>query len=171
MIIMKVVIYMAVTANGLIAKENDDTTWISKEEWDSYSLTVRTAGNVVIGHRTYEIITKQPEFAEFKGVKVVVVSKKKFQTLNPSHVVVNSPREALEILRDFENVIVAGGSILNASFLAENLVDEIFLDIEPVIFGKGIKLFTDDDFEAKLELMEIRKLSDNELQLHYKVLK
>jgi len=47
----------------------------------------------------------------------------------------------LEILRDFEEVIVAGGGMLNASFIADNLVDEICLDIEPIILGEGIPLF------------------------------
>jgi riboflavin biosynthesis pyrimidine reductase len=32
---MKVILYMAITANGIIAKADDDTSWISKEEWDS----------------------------------------------------------------------------------------------------------------------------------------
>lgn len=72
---MKVILYMAVSLNGMIAKSDDDTSWISKEEWDSYSLAVRTAGNLIVGHRTYNILTKQPEFSEFKDVKVITVAK------------------------------------------------------------------------------------------------
>lgn len=55
--------------------------------------------------------------------------------------------------------------------MKEGLIDEIFLDVEPVVFRKGIKLFADADFEAKLELLETRNFSNNEVQLHYKVLK
>ncbi len=168
---MKVVMYMAITANGLIAKSNDDTSWISKEEWDSYSSFVRKAGSSIIGHRTYDILTKQPEFAEFKDVKIVVVSHKNFQTLSPNHSITKSPKQALELLKDFKEVIVAGGGILNSSFMKENLVDEIYLDIEPIVFGKGIPLFADSDFEAKLQLIDTKKLSDSEIQLHYKVVK
>lgn len=50
-----------------------------------------------------------------------------------------------------------------------NLIDEIYLDIEPIILGTGIKLFVNAEFEAKLQLMGIKKLSKDEVQLHYKV--
>ncbi|MDO8503881.1 MAG: dihydrofolate reductase family protein [bacterium] len=168
---MKVILYMAVTGNGYIAKENDDTSWISKEEWNSYSAVVRKAGNSVIGHRTYDIITKQPEFSEFEKVKIVIVSHNDFKTLSSNHVTVKTPEEALSLLKDFKEVIVAGGSNLNSSFMEKNLIDEVYLDIEPIIFGKGIKLFADNNFEVKLKLLGIRNLTEDIIQLHYKVLK
>lgn len=168
---MKVILYMAISLNGMIAKSDDDTSWISKEEWNSYSLAVRTAGNLIVGHRTYGILTKQPEFSEFKDVKLVVVAQENFQTLISNHLVAHSPKEALGFLKDYKEVIVAGGGILNASFLSENLVDEIYLDIEPIIFGKGIPIFKDKDFEQKLKFIGQKKITDNEIQLHYQVLK
>ena len=168
---MKVILYMAISLNGMIAKSDDDTSWISKEEWDSYSLAVRTAGNLIVGHRTYNILTKQPEFSEFKDVKLVVVAQEDFQTLAKNHLVAHSPKEALKLLSDFEKVVVAGGGTLNASFVEENLVDDIFIDIEPIIFGQGIPLFRDKDFERNLKLVGQKKISDNEIQLHYEVLK
>jgi len=155
----------------MIAKSNDDTSWISEIEWNAYSLAVQKAGCLVVGSRTYHILTKQPEFEELKDVKLVTVSQEDFKTLVPNHLVAQSPKEALELLSDFEEVIVAGGGILNASFLAENLVDEIYLDVEPIILGKGIRLFGEGEFEVKLKLLGTKKLSDNEIQLRYKVLK
>ena len=155
----------------MIAKSDDDTSWISQKEWNSYSVAVRSAGCLIVGRKTYHILTKQPEFAELKDVKLVVVSEEDFETTAPNHLVAHSPKEALELLKDFKEVIVAGGGILNASFFVENLVDEIYLDVEPVAFGKGIRLFAERDFEVKLELINIKNLSPDELQLHYKVLR
>jgi len=168
---MKVILYMAISLNGMIAKSDDDTSWISKEEWDSYSLAVRTAGNLIVGHRTYNILTKQPEFAEFKDIKLVVVTQDDFQTLAQNHLVAQSPKEALKLLNDFEQVVVAGGGMLNASFVEENLVDEIFIDIEPIVLGQGIPLFRDKNFERNLKFVGQKKISENEIQLHYEVLK
>ncbi len=162
---------MAISLNGIIAKSDDDTSWISNEEWDSYSLAVRTAGNLIVGHRTYNILTKQPEFSEFKDVKLVVVAYDDFQTLAENHLVAHSPKEALKLLSDFEQVVVAGGGTLNASFVEENLIDEIFIDIEPIVLGQGIPLFKDKNFERNLKLLGQRQISDNEIQLHYEVLK
>lgn len=168
---MKIILYMAISANGLIAKSDDDTSWISQEEWNSYSRAVREAGCLVVGRRTYHILTKQPEFAEFKDIKLVSVSKDDFETLSPNHLIAHTPKEALDLLKDFEEVIVAGGGTLNASFMAENLVDEIYLDIEPITFGEGIPLFKGQKFEQKLKLIDQKKISENEIQVHYEVVK
>ena len=162
---------MAISANGYIARENDDTDWISGEEWNSYSKAARKSGCLVVGHRTYDILTKQPEYEELEKVKIVVVSNKNFKTLVPNHLIAKNPEEALNLLTDFKEVLVAGGGILNSSFMKENLIDEIYLDVEPLILGKGIHMFEDADFEAKLVFVGTKKLSDNEVQLHYKVIK
>src|SRR3990167_1927548 len=168
---MKIILYMCITANGYIAKEDDNTNWISGEEWDSYSKMIRRAGCMVVGHRTYDILTKQPEFSELSAVKVVIVSNNKVTIISENHVIANNPASAINLLKDFDEVIIAGGGKLNSSFGVEGLVDEMYLDIEPLVFGKGIQLFSPADFENKLELIETNKLSKNTLQLHYKVLK
>ena len=164
---------MATTINGFIAKNDDSSDFLTKVESASYVSAVKKAGCLVIGRRTYEILSKQPEFQKFlkAGIKIVTVSNTDFAVSVPVHSIARSPREALNILKDSEEVIVAGGSKLNASFLEENLIDEIYIDIEPFVLGKGIKLFVDSDFEASLELLETAKISTNEIQLHYKVLK
>lgn len=38
---MKVILYMAISTDGYIARENDDTSWISTEEWDCYSSMIQ----------------------------------------------------------------------------------------------------------------------------------
>jgi len=162
---------MAISANGFIAKEDDSTNFISKAEWESYSMAVRQAGNVIMGHRTYEIITKQPEFAELKDVKVVIISRNKFRTLNKNHLVAHSTKEAISLLQEFREIIVAGGSQVDALFIKNKLVDEIYLDVEPIIIGKGIPLFALGDFELNLELLGTKLISKNEIQIHYKVIR
>ena len=87
--------------------------------------------------------------------------------------VIQSPQEALQILQNqkFKTVLICGGGKLNSSFMKEKLIDEIYLDIEPVFLGTGIKLFTDAEFETKLKLIDVKRLSKDEVQLHYKVKK
>ncbi len=168
---MKVTLYMATTANGYIAKENDDTSWISNEEWSSYSEFIQKAGNLIIGHRTYDILIKQPEFIELEKVKIIIVSNSEFKTLAPHHIVAKTPKEALGLLNNFEEIAIAGGSILNMAFLQEGLIDEVYIDVEPIFLGKGIPLFNQEDFECKLTLLGQKRLSEDVIQLHYKVRK
>lgn len=171
---MKVILYMATTVNGYIAKEDDDTSFVSENEWENFRKMIKRTGNIIVGRRTYEIMKKSNEFEGLKDIKVLVVTNNpSFNTTNSNHSTQPSPKEALEFLRQqgFQEVLVAGGSKLNTSFMAENLIDEIYLDIEPLALSRGIKLFADADFEAKLELLDTKQFSPNELQLHYKVLK
>ncbi len=165
---MKVVLYMAITANGYIAKENDETPW-SDEEWKSFSEKVKEIKNLVIGRKTFDIMEQGKEFQKIGNPFTVIVSNQKENNFN----FVNSPEQAINLLKEkgFSEVLVAGGGLLNSSFMQKGLVDEIYLDVEPFLFGKGIQLFAKNDFETKLELLETKQLSKNVIQLHYKVLK
>lgn len=163
---------MAVTANGFIAKQNDNVNWLSSESWKSYQRINKNVGCVIIGRYTYDLMPKE-EF--LSGVFYAVLTKDKSleKELPNLWITTKSPREVLEILgqKGYKEVCIAGGGKLNASFVKEGLVDEIYLDIEPIIFGKGTQLFFPEDFEFQLELLEVKKLSKNTVQLHYKVKK
>jgi len=73
--------------------------------------------------------------------------------------------------KGFSEILVAGGGKLNASFMQKGLVDEIYLDIEPFVFGSGIKLFANGEWENKLKLLGTKLLSKDTIQIHYKVIK
>jgi dihydrofolate reductase len=62
--------------------------------------------------------------------------------------------------RNYELMTVVGGAHLATSFLKEKLVDELWLTIEPCIFGKGQDLIINDDLEVQLELKDIIKAND-----------
>ena len=171
---MKVVLYMAITANGMIAKEDDNTSFVSDVEWESFNNLSKEMGNYVMGRKTYEVSLLDNAFPYPDRLNVVMTNQNIENKWGDNVIFTNkSPKEILKLLEEkgFETTFVGGGGKINTSFLKENLVDEIYLDIEPILLGKGIKLFADSDFELKLELINIKKLSENEVQLHYKVLK
>ena len=55
--------------------------------------------------------------------------------------------------------------------MKNRLVDEMIIDIEPFVLGNGIRIFSREDFESKLKLLDVKKLKSGILQLHYKVIK
>jgi len=164
---MNVILYMAMSANGYIARKNNQTPW-SEEEWKSFSEKVKSVKNLVVGRKTFEIMKKNQEFQKIGNPFTVIVSSKE----NKNYNFANSPEKSIEVLKQkgFSEVLVAGGSMLNSSFVQKGLINEIFLDIEPFLFGKGVKLFDDNEFEVKLELLGTKNISKNTIQLHYKVL-
>ncbi len=166
---------MAITPNGMIAKLDDDTNWVTETEWSSFSSMIKKAGNMIIGRRTYEIMLKNDDFkkSDFREIKIVVLSEKLIKTHNRKVSVVDSPQKAVQVLKEerFRTGVVCGGGGLNASFMSADLVDELYLDVEPIMFGKGIKLFAESDFETNLDLIGTKRISKNEVQLHYKIKK
>jgi len=167
---MEVILYMAISVDGYIAKKDGETPW-SDEEWKSFSKKVEEIGNIVIGWNTYNVMKKGKEFKEIGDPLTIVVTSKK-QENKEKVMFVDSPESALEVLKEkgFSKTLIAGGSILNSSFMKKGLVNEMFLDVEPFVFGSGIPLFSENNFDVALELLGSKKISKNTIQLHYKVL-
>ncbi|MDP1760109.1 MAG: dihydrofolate reductase family protein, partial [Candidatus Woesebacteria bacterium] len=147
---MKVILYMAITANGLIAREEGGTDWINQEDWKNFREMAKQAGSVVMGRGTYDAMIKEGEFP-VAGVLNVVMTREAPPAEPLKEVIFSdaSPEEVVGMLgeRGFESVLIAGGGNLNGSFMGDGLIDEIYLTIEPVVFGQGIQLFEHADFE------------------------
>jgi len=171
---MKVILYMAISANGMIAGKNDDTSWVSKEDFEGQEKVAKMVGNIVYGSRTFERGLIEGGLPVTGCVNVVATSDpNRYKTKEGFLFIAGTPQNILKILKNkgFNKVLVAGGSKLNGSFIKEGLIDEMYLDVEPIIFGEGIPLFAPADFEYKLKPLGTKKLSEQTLQLHYKVLK
>ncbi|HEY8108932.1 MAG TPA: dihydrofolate reductase family protein [Patescibacteria group bacterium] len=167
----KTTLYLAITVNGMIAKQNGHVDHVSKQSFAGYRRMIKRAGNVVVGRRTYEDML---EGGDLKGlhVEACVVSRKRFTAKEPFHAV-TSPHRALAWLakQGQTNVLVTGGAHIAASFMKAGLVDELYVDVEPTALGSGVNLFEGKDFEVKLKLLGTKKLSRDEVQLRYKVVK
>jgi dihydrofolate reductase len=169
---MKKILYLAQTVNGYIARENNSTPW-SKEEFTTYYSTVKKTKNLILGRRTYQIMKKYGELAKCGKPFTVIVTKSRKLKPGSRVAIANSPSAAVKILKSkgFNEAIIGGGSRLATSFFKKGLIDEIYLDVEPMVFGKGIPLFQKSGMEAKLRLIKTAKLSRNTIRLQYRVLK
>ncbi|MCX6815936.1 MAG: dihydrofolate reductase family protein [Candidatus Aenigmarchaeota archaeon] len=171
---MKVILFMSMSVNGIIAREDGSEDFLSDENWKVFCKLAKQMGCFVIGRKTYETVMrlyKNYNFDDVKAKKIVVSTSSNFSPAG--YTVAKSPKDAIKKAKNvgFKQILLTGGSRLNSSFLKENLVDEIILNIEPAILGKGIKLFAEDAFERRLSLIKTTKLKSGIVQLHYKVKK
>jgi dihydrofolate reductase len=171
---MKTILYMGITINGYIAKEDGNSEWTSDEDLKGFYNHSRDAGNIVMGRNTYAAAMKSGYFP-FPDALNVVVTHEAMENVWGDRVLITdgSPKEIVAMLeqKGFETLFLAGGGQLNTSFINEHLIDEIYLDVEPLLFGRGIKIFADADFEVDLELIETKQLNAQTVQLHYRVKK
>ena len=161
--------------NGIIARQNNEEDFISHDCWQAWLEAIRETGCILWGRKTHEIVKTWPKqyFADLKGLKLMVVSSNQWYSVGEGFELASSPHEALEKLsRDgFKSAILTGGSGLNSSFAKSNLIDEVILNIEPVIIGKGIPVFNPDVFDLKLKLVRMKKSRGKTIQLKYRVIK
>ncbi|QQG41944.1 MAG: dihydrofolate reductase family protein [Candidatus Woesebacteria bacterium] len=165
---MKVILYTATTINGMLATKDNKTPW-SEAEFKSFFENVRKAGNVIVGSKTFPLFL-DTDFEDMGDPVVVILTREKRVDTDKVKYV-DSPQKALSLLSNlgFVTALITGGGLTNGAFLKENLVDEIYLDIEPMIFQEGIPLFNPAPNEIDLKFLDQKMLNENTIQLHYSV--
>ena len=67
--------------------------------------------------------------------------------------------------------LVGGGGQADTAALESGLLEEIFIDVEPLVFGRGIPLFAPSDSDLKLKFLDTKKVGESGIQLHYQVIR
>lgn len=168
---MKVVLYMAISTDGFIAKKDGDSDWVSQVDFAIFQGKIKETGCIIVGRRTFN--QYHGEMYPVKGVTNIVLTTNNFSKKEEKTFFVNSPKEALQVAKKegHNQVLLIGGATTNGMFLKENLIDEMYLSIHPLILGEGIKLFEDCEVSVKLKLLGLKQLRDDLIQLHYLIKK
>lgn len=169
---VKVILLMAITADGKIAKHTAQLAdWTSKADKKIFVEATKKAGVIIMGKTTYDTIGKP-----LPGRLNVVLDLEPDTSRNIPHQLEFTnlpPAELIKRLgeRGYSEIILGGGATINGLFLKQNLIDEIWLTIEPKIFGQGLSLFKDVNVNLDLELIEVKQLDKNVIQVRYKIKK
>ncbi len=172
---MKVTLFMAISLNGIIARENNEEDFLSDVNWKTLVELTHKTGCVIWGHKTHEIVRtwEKKYWDEIKDIRKVILGSSPIKNLEKDCIQATSPKDAIQKLtkENFKEILLSGGSTLNSSFLKEGLVDEIILNIEPAVIGGGIPVFKLENFDdVKLEILNMKRLEEDIVQLSYKVL-
>ena len=167
---MKTTLYLTSSADGYIASSDHSVPWGS-EAWDTFISFCAQYKNVIVGAKSYELMHAANDLEKFNVSRCIVVSKKLTSVPEPEALIVRDPRAAIEVLQKegFELALLSGGRALAQSFLEQRLVDELVLDIQPVILGQGIKMPSLTESLLKLELIESRKSGAGSVLMRYGV--
>ena len=166
---MKIILMMAMTADGKIARTSDHfPDWTSKEDKKLFADTTKKHGVVIMGDKTF--FTMPGPLPD--RLNIVFTLEKNPPQFENGKWVSGEPEKVLGELEKMghESAILGGGANLNAQFLKKKLIDELWLTIEPKIFGDGLGIFKGES-EADLKLLTIEKINDNSVVVKYEVLK
>jgi dihydrofolate reductase len=168
---MKIIMIMAMTADGKIAKDsNHFPDWTSKEDKQFFAKESKKAGAVIFGGKTFDTFPGPLK----DRLNVVVTVDEGYKSI-PEKVKVYFKKSAKFVKKDLEKmgykkVILGGGAFINGLFLKEKLVDGMIIIVAPKLFGKGLGLIEGFDFNYNLKLIETYKINKDSVLLRYKVL-
>ncbi|MGA3291613.1 MAG: dihydrofolate reductase family protein [Candidatus Microgenomates bacterium] len=169
---MKITLYMAVSIDGFIAKKDGDSDWVSPVDSVNFEHKIKEKGCIFVGRRTFD--QYQGDLYPVKGVtNIVLTSDLSLKSQNDNVIYVQSPSEAVKLAqgRGHNEALLIGGGTTNGLFIKENLIDEVFLSVHPLILGNGIKLFGGVETDLKLRFIDQKELGEGLTQLHYSVVK
>lgn len=171
---IKILLDMAISPNGYIAREDGDEDWLPSEGWDEFLPIAKKLNNIVMGRETYEQVTARYGDDNFDSVecdyKIIITHDRDFKAPD-NYKIVYSPEEAIDFIesKNLDTLFLIGGGKLNSEFAKRGLIDEIQLTINPYIIGKGRPFLYPDDFDLNLKFVECNQISGGRVQIKYKV--
>ena len=152
---IKVIAIWTQTIDGYIAKSHDDDlSWGRRADKQWFAKVTCDIGAVVMGRKTAELIGRP-----LPGRLNIVMSRRDGK----------SPKQILQELesKGFKQVAICGGASIYTLWLKEKLVDEVWVSVQPVVFGDGIKPV--EGVEMKLELISREEIGEGVVAMRYKV--
>lgn len=167
---MKVSLYMATSIDGLIAKKDGYSDWVSDVDLKIFEKKIEEAGCIVVGRKTFDQYYN--DLYPIEGVTNIVLTKGEVRRdKNKNVIFVSSPEEALRVAehRGHDKVLLIGGGHTNGTFIQQKLVDEVFLSVHPIVLGEGIKIFENFGKQIDLDFINSKDMGEGVIQLHYKI--
>jgi dihydrofolate reductase len=168
---MHVTLIAAQTVDGYIARSEFDRSfdWTSAEDKQFYISKLKETDAVIMSSKTFKTFTRYPKGAHFV---IITRTPESFENPRPDLITVtptsDDPATVIAWLKEqgVQKVLVAGGASIYRQYLAAQVVNTVFLTVEPILFGKGVPLL-DKACTTSLALQEVHKLSSQTIVLEY----
>lgn len=161
---------MVISLDGLVTlKDNPEvSSWTSNEDKIHLKRILVNFDAVITGRKSfYGKIVEKPYY---------ILTRKKYDDDNKNEIffVKGNPKEIIKKInsRGEEKIALLGGPETNYIFLKENLVDELYITIEPKLLGEGKSLNVGKELNLDLQLLSVKTMNKRgTLLTHYKVMK
>ena len=174
---MKTILIFVSSLDGKITKwgEPNVRLWSSHQDQDYYKKVWNESRLIVMGSATFNADTFNPSPAH----QIIIMTGhpdryKSFEVPGQMEFTNETPVElsARFATKGHQQMLVVGGPHIATSFLKEQLIDELWLTIEPKIFGMGENFATEAKLDIDLRLIQSEKVNDQgTLITKYAVLK
>ena len=174
---MKVILVTVMSLDGKTTKNDnpDIYHWSSPEDQKHFFGLREKSKLLIMGRRTYDHAKHLIEHKKGRLRIVLTSNPEKYQTLpDLLEFTSDSPKKLLDKLtkRGFKEAVLLGGATTSTAFAKEKCIDEVWLTVEPYLFGKGHAIFENEFVDLSLKILSLKKLNQQgTLLLKYKVIK
>jgi len=169
-------LFIATSLDGYIAKPNDDLDFlklVEKEGEDyGYAEFTATIDTIILGRKTYDWVLREIGSSHYDNGErdVYVITRTERPGVGRTRFYTGGLTELVRQLKSKsgKNIYCDGGAEIVNELLKNDLIDEFFISVIPVLVGDGIRLFKDGRPEQTLTLVHTRTFDTGLVQLHYR---
>jgi dihydrofolate reductase len=170
-------LFIATTIDGFIARKNHSLDWLFELPNPGgidhgYNAFIADIDLIIMGRKTYEEVLGFGVGWPYENCTTLVV------TSDPDYAVKTPDTRLLseisaDIIRKLrsesvKNIWLVGGGMLITRFLDEGAIDEMTLNIIPILLGQGIRLFPGEPAETKFEFIQAETFETGVVNLTYR---
>jgi len=172
---MSHIIYIATSLDGFIATSDGGIDWLNEipnPEQSDYGWAEFMSGidAILMGRNTFEKILTFGFWPYEKPVFVMTNSLTKLpeDIVGKAEIVKGNINEIIDQLnqRGYINIYVDGGKVIQ-SFLAEDMIDEMIITKVPILLGKGIPLFGEQEQSRMFRHTKTETYNNSLVKSHY----
>jgi len=162
---MKVVLVFVSTLDGKVTKWGTPhvSDWSSQEDQQYYQHIWNDARLIIMGSGSFNA----EHFAPSPNRLLIVMTRqlvkyKQYEVPGQLEFTDKSPIELTTQFQEegYETMVAVGGAHMATSFLKDQLIDELWLTIEPKIFGTGGSFVTEEKLDIDLQLISYEKVNE-----------
>ena len=138
----RVVVFIATSLDGYIARPNGDVDWLFTDQDYGYSEFIAGVDTIIMGRKSYQTIVDLGEWP-YAAMNVYVYTRRPTHPDDPRVTFTSVPPvELVEELRKWpgRDIWVLGGGELIGVFLDAGLIEDATIAVHPVFLGDGIPL-------------------------------
>ncbi|MGI9393270.1 MAG: dihydrofolate reductase family protein [Boseongicola sp.] len=144
---------VAVSVDGYISRTTDEPpqAWASAEEQALFFRDVETADWCIMGRNTHEAADRIDRRRIIFSSKTKGWQRPTQLWLDPADVVPDGLVQQVADVHPLRRGLILGGTRVHDWFLAHGAIDKVHLTIEPITFGAGLRIFSDQSGVGAIE--------------------
>ena len=158
---MSVVFYGCVTMDGYLAGKNHNLDWLYQTgsiEETGYEDFYKSINITIMGKRTFDVIKNIDDISSaYPTTKNYVFTHAESLPVSGFIPVNCDVVEFVKQLQTDQNIWIIGGNTILAPLIDNDMVDNMIIQVAPVLLGAGIPLFSQKEALKHFYLKEVKK--------------